>query len=69
MKESAEENCAKFHGHFRIQRKTSTTELTANGEKESKSQARKGIRRMPRCPEARKDAASCEKPWGAAGRL
>ena len=31
------------------------------------SQARKGIRRMPRRSAAMKDAASCEKPWGAAG--
>ena len=65
-------NFAKFHGHFRIQRKTSRkfqkrNGKTANGEK-AKSQARKGIRRMPRRSEARKDAASCEKPWGAAGR-
>ena len=46
-------------------------ELTANGEKRKldESQARKGIRRMPRRSEAKKDAASCEKPWGAAGRL
>ena len=47
--------------------------MTANGEKAKKakdeSQARKGIRRMPRRSEAKKDAASCEKPWGAAGRL
>ena len=45
--------------------------MTANGEKakaEDESQARKGIRRMPRRSEAKKDAASCEKPWGAAGR-
>ena len=46
--------------------------MTANGEKAKKakdeSQARKGIRRMPRRSEAKKDAASCEKPWGAAGR-
>ena len=33
------------------------------------SQARKGIRWMHRRPEAKKDVASCEKPWGAAGRL
>ena len=32
-----------------------------------RSQAKKGIRRMPRRPAAKKDAASCEKPWGAAG--
>ena len=32
------------------------------------SQANKGIRRMHRRSEAKKDAASCEKPWGAAGR-
>ena len=32
-----------------------------------KSQANKGIRWMPRRSAAKKDAASCEKPWGAAG--
>ena len=29
----------------------------------------KGARRMPRRGPARKDVASCEKPWGAARRL
>ena len=43
--------------------------LTAKKAKaKDESQARKGIRRMPRRSEAKKDAASCEKPWGAAGR-
>ena len=42
--------------------------LTAKKRKLDESQARKGIRRMPRRSEAKKDAASCEKPWGAAGR-
>ena len=28
----------------------------------------KGARRMPRRGQARKDVASCEKPWGAARR-
>ena len=35
----------------------------------TESQVRKGIRRMPRRQEPKKDAISCEKLWGAASRL
>ena len=33
-----------------------------------RSQATKGIRRMPRRQEPKKDAISCEKPWGTASK-
>ena len=64
--------CMHFTGILGFKERRQRNKLTANGEKAKKakdeSQARKGIRRMPRRSEAKKDAASCEKPWGAAGR-
>ena len=72
MKESAEENCAKFHGHFRIQRKTSTKQLTANGETKAKVRQEKayggclGVQRRRRTRQAAKSHGERQagyEPW------
>ena len=57
---------------FRRKKQTKTSEDESPSMAQAfggrRSQANKGIRRMPRRSAAKKDAASCEKPWGAAGR-
>ena len=70
MKESKEENFANFTGILGFKQEVmNIKEMTLGEENESyESQATKGIRRMPRRPGAKKGVASCEKPWGAAGR-
>ena len=55
--------------HFRIQRESKRHLRRCHKADESESQAKKGIRRMPRRFESKKGAISCDKPRGVASRL
>ena len=62
----------RFSEHFRITNQDKNIRNDAlrrnTRRKPWKSQATKGIRWMPWRQESKKDAISCEKPWGAANR-
>ena len=63
--ESVESNRIDFPKQIRIKRKYLNK---LNGVSHDVSQVYKGIRRMPRRFETKKDAISCDKPWLAASK-